>query len=92
MTNSCTFSRISENWNRLTVRIVLQSGHSKGTVVAVQAIKAYAGAEVWLHAFLTPAARPGRFTPRVEPPPRTNLVGGWAIYSKHKTLPFGPMR
>ena len=57
--------------------------------MAVQDNKAYAGAEVWLHAFLTPAACPGRFTPRVEPHrPGTNLAGGWPIYSKHNTLPI----
>lgn len=90
--NSFKISKISENWDRLTVQIVLKSGQSKGTVAVVQAIKEYSGAEVWLHAFLTPAARLGRFTPRIEPPLLTHLARGWAIDSRHKTLPIVPMK
>jgi hypothetical protein len=48
------------------------------------AMKAYWGAEVWLHAFLTPAldggewsgSRPSRFTPR-ERALGTRWIGGW---------------
>jgi hypothetical protein len=39
-------------------------------------MKVYGGVDVWIHIFLTPASRPGRFTPGARAP-GTQRTGVW---------------